>query len=149
MLILLTLALLNTLCATLLLCFYPVNLQFFSWKHVFSIGVENSVDPDQMASSEGIWSGSTVFSKKDKSRFSRTRDKFNPFYSDEYPINIDTISVELSILYFKRLPIKISIKWCIPVFMPPTSKKLKGHIALGLYVHVCPLQKLSYSFEIS
>ena len=37
------------------------------------------------------------------------------------------------------------------LFMPPTLKKLKGHIALGLFVcqFVCPLQKLSYSFEIS
>ena len=25
--------------------------------------MENSVDPDQMASSEAIWSGSTLFSK--------------------------------------------------------------------------------------
>ena len=40
--------------------------------------------------------------------------------------------------------------------MPPTLKKLKGHIALGLYVcvYVCmsmhPLQKkIIYSFEIS
>ena len=32
--------------------FYPVNLQNSSCKHVFSIRVENRVDPDQMASSE-------------------------------------------------------------------------------------------------
>ena len=31
---------------------YPVNLQYSSCKDVFSIRVENSVDPDQMASSE-------------------------------------------------------------------------------------------------
>ena len=30
---------------------------------IFSIRVENSVDPDQMASDEAIWSGSTVLSK--------------------------------------------------------------------------------------
>ena len=34
---------------TALLNFYPVNLQHSSCKHVFSIRVENSVDPDQMA----------------------------------------------------------------------------------------------------
>ena len=33
---------------------------------------KNTVDPDQMASSEAIWSGSTVFSQKHKSRFNRT-----------------------------------------------------------------------------
>ena len=36
------------------------------------IQVENSVDPDEMALVEAIWSGSTVFSKKDKSGLSRT-----------------------------------------------------------------------------
>ena len=50
------------------------NLQHSSHKHVFS-RVESSVDPDQMALSEPSRSGSTVFSKKDKSRFSRTRVK--------------------------------------------------------------------------
>ena len=29
--------------------FYPVNLQHSIYQHVFSIKVENSVDPDQMA----------------------------------------------------------------------------------------------------
>ena len=29
--------------------FYPVNLQHSSYKHVFSIRVENGVDPKQMA----------------------------------------------------------------------------------------------------
>ena len=37
---------------TLLPNIYLVNLQHSSCKHVFSIRVENSVDPDQMASSE-------------------------------------------------------------------------------------------------
>ena len=37
---------------TLLPNFYPDNLQHSSCKHVLSIGVENSVDPDQMALSE-------------------------------------------------------------------------------------------------
>ena len=37
------------LCTTLFPKFYPVNLQHSSRKHVFSIRVENSVDPDQMA----------------------------------------------------------------------------------------------------
>ena len=59
--------------STLVPNFYPVNLQHSSWKHVFSIRVENKVDLDQMASSEASWSGSTVFSKRDKSGISRTR----------------------------------------------------------------------------
>ena len=46
--------------------FYPVNLQQSIYQHVFSIKVENSVDPDQMA---------TVFLKNVcyKSRFRRAR----------------------------------------------------------------------------
>ena len=53
--------------------FYLLNWQHSSYMHVFSIRVENSVDPDQVASSEASWSGSTVFSQKDKSGFSRIR----------------------------------------------------------------------------
>ena len=37
----------------------------------------NSADPDQLASSEANWSGSTLFAKKDLSGFSRTRVKQN------------------------------------------------------------------------
>ena len=33
----------------------------------------NSADPDQLASSEANWSGSTLFAKKGISGFSRTR----------------------------------------------------------------------------
>ena len=40
---------------------------------IFSISLDNAVDPDQMASSEASQSGSTVFTKRDKSSFSRTR----------------------------------------------------------------------------
>ena len=40
---------------------------------------------------------------------------FNPFHSDGYPIHNDTINMEKSILYFKVLLVKISIKWCISV----------------------------------
>ena len=36
-------------CTTLLPNFYPVKMQHSSCKHVFSIRVENSLDPDQMA----------------------------------------------------------------------------------------------------
>ena len=45
---------LNVLCTkcTLLPNFYSVILQHSNYKHVFSIEVENSVDPDQMASLE-------------------------------------------------------------------------------------------------
>ena len=45
--------------------FSPVNLQLSSCKHVFSISVENTVDPDQMALLEAICSGSTLFTKED------------------------------------------------------------------------------------
>ena len=34
-----------------------------------------------------------------------------------YPIHIDTISMELSILYFKGLMVKIFIKWCTEDFL--------------------------------
>ena len=44
----------NFLCTTLLPNFYPVILQYSSSKHVFSSRVKNTVDPDQMASSEAI-----------------------------------------------------------------------------------------------
>ena len=60
---------------------YPGNLQYcIICKHVFSIVMENSVDPEQMASSEASWSGSTVFSKKNKSGFStiRVKESFFP-----------------------------------------------------------------------
>ena len=46
--------------------FFPVNLQYSSYKHVFPSRVENSVDPAQLASSGASLAGSTVFSKKDK-----------------------------------------------------------------------------------
>ena len=38
------------ICTTLFPKCYPVNLQHSICKHVFSIRVENSVDPDQLAS---------------------------------------------------------------------------------------------------
>ena len=47
----LTLVILNIFCTTLLPNFYLINLQHSSCKHAFEIRVENSVDPDQMASS--------------------------------------------------------------------------------------------------
>ena len=52
--------------------FYLVNLQHSSncCKHIFSIRVENRLDPDQMASSDP-----TMFSQEDISRFSRLRVK--------------------------------------------------------------------------
>ena len=39
------------LCRITLLNLYPINLQYIKVLALFSIGVENSVDPDQMASS--------------------------------------------------------------------------------------------------
>ena len=74
---------------TLLSNFCPVNLQQLSFNQT---GKQcHSVDPDQMASWEPSWSGSTVISKKDKSvqqlstwRFvwsGRWSDRiFNPLY---------------------------------------------------------------------
>ena len=51
----------------------PIFIQQHSTcKHVYTIRVEYSVDPDQMAYDETIWSGPTLFSKEDKSKFSRT-----------------------------------------------------------------------------
>ena len=47
----------------LLTCSIPIVSMFFS------IILENSVDPDQMASSEDSWSGFTVFSKQVISEF--------------------------------------------------------------------------------
>ena len=43
----------------------------------------NSADPDQLASSEANWFGSTLFAKKDISGFSRTRVKKNPKKTQE------------------------------------------------------------------
>ena len=51
--------------------FYPVKLQHSSYKHVLTSRMENSVNHDKMAST----SGSTAFSKKDKSEISWTRVK--------------------------------------------------------------------------
>ena len=61
----------------------------------------NSADPDQLASSEANWSGSTLFAKKDISGFSRTRvkkqsycfslDKYNCF-NDIFPISAGTLA---------------------------------------------------------
>ena len=43
---------------------YPVNPQHSPFKHVFSIRLENSVDPDQLASEEASWSRSTMCQKR-------------------------------------------------------------------------------------
>ena len=51
-LISLTLVMLTVLRTTLLLNFNPVKLKHSSCKHLFSIRVENRVDPDQVASLE-------------------------------------------------------------------------------------------------
>ena len=61
---------------------YHFPLSIFKWplKTGFtesSFSVENIVDYDKMALSEVSWTGSTSFSKKDKSWFSRTRVKIN------------------------------------------------------------------------
>ena len=52
------------------------NQALYNWATVLpvciSIRVENSVNPAKMASWEASWSGSSVFTKEDKPRFSRT-----------------------------------------------------------------------------
>ena len=70
---------------------YPANLQNSTYKLFFTSRVENTVDPDQMASTEAIWSGSTVFSTSDKSGFNRTRVKIDiaQFYK---PIQCHTLT---------------------------------------------------------
>ena len=57
---------------------HPDHLKHFSCKLTCSTKVKNSVDPDQMASLEAIWSGSTVVSRQDKSWLSRRRVKLTP-----------------------------------------------------------------------
>ena len=53
------------------------------------------MDPDQVASSEATRSGSTVFSIKDKSGFSRTRVKVVGWYFSLFvPISIGSILFE-------------------------------------------------------
>ena len=47
-----------------------VKTMHSSYKHVFLIRVEVSVDPDQMALSEASSSGFTMFLKEEKSLFS-------------------------------------------------------------------------------
>ena len=51
------------------LIFIQLN-KLLKFKLLACIFMENSVDPDQMASSEVSWSGSTVFSNMDKSGLS-------------------------------------------------------------------------------
>ena len=56
----LTLVMLNTFIYCTPPHFYYIDLQHsYQLKTLFSIRVEDSVDPDQMASGEAIWSGST------------------------------------------------------------------------------------------
>ena len=63
----------------------------------------NSADPDQLASLEANWSGSTLFEKQDISGFSRTRVNDSFVY-----LNIDCI-----IMYTRNLikEWKVSKSW--------------------------------------
>ena len=47
----------------------------------------------------------------------RPQSYFLVFIQMEYRIHIDTIGMEVSFLLFKKLPVKISIKWYILVFI--------------------------------
>ena len=85
--------------------FYSVNMQHPSWKHVFSECktvwilirwvLMKPADPDQMASDEASWSGSTMFSKSDKFRLSRTiisgRQLLINSSTFQYPADVKTI----------------------------------------------------------
>ena len=48
----------------------------------------NSADPDQLASSEANWSGSTLFAKTGHDVFSKRRVKVLSFKSEKYDKNI-------------------------------------------------------------
>ena len=56
--------------------YYLVNLYHSSYKHVYTNRVENSVAPDQMAS--------TVFSKEDIPQFSRKRVKVHVYNTKKW-----------------------------------------------------------------
>ena len=60
---------LNIFMHYLVLPIFPVNVQNSTCKHILLIKLEYIVDPDQMASSETICSGSTMSSKSDKLKF--------------------------------------------------------------------------------
>ena len=53
--------------------FQPIRLLDPDCCYRFASLMANSADPDQLASSEANWSGSTLFAKQGTSRFSRTR----------------------------------------------------------------------------
>ena len=73
--IILTFAMLDILSYNTLSKFYSVNLHHFSLNIFNQKQSGNSVDPDQMASSDASCSGSTVFSKHYNSWFNSTRVK--------------------------------------------------------------------------
>ena len=55
--------------------FQPITLLDPDFCYKFAHLMANSADPDQFASSEANWSGSTLFAKQGISGFSRTRVK--------------------------------------------------------------------------
>ena len=65
---------LDLLCATILSDFYPINLLDSNYENVYTSRVENSVDPDQLASQKPADLIYTIF-KQDLSRFSVVRVK--------------------------------------------------------------------------
>ena len=60
---LLTLILLNNLISHSQSDYQPIRLHHIMFLFKFTNWMTNSVDPDQIASSEAIWSGSTLFAK--------------------------------------------------------------------------------------
>ena len=55
------------------------------------------------------------------------------FIQMDYPIHIDTVSLELSILYFKGLLVKNSLKWCVlylKIFHFSKQCRPQYHVAL-------------------
>ena len=61
----------------------------------------------------------------------------------DYPILIDTLSMELSVLFFKRLPVKISMSLKIVFFLANSADpdEMRSNAALHLVLH-CLLKYL-------
>ena len=73
---------------------FPISsVPDFNYYSRFQGCIENSADPDQLASIEASWSGSTLFSKEEISGFSRTR--VNPLHI-RLPMNSDMITSNFS-----------------------------------------------------
>ena len=89
--------------------FQPIRLLDLVCCYKFTYLMANSADPDQLASSEANWSGSTLFAKQGISGFSRTRVK------KKKSLNLKTL-VELCSQRFDPQNQVYWIKWCCNVY---------------------------------